>query len=1064
MLMENKFLSKPVPRGTRTIWRYLSALFILFTFAIGNVWAEDVTWEGDNTVFVDKKLSDEVTTITVTKDASNSSKKISCINSTSNKQYLSINGGGKYLKFAAPSGYTITNIQIVWMSGANNQVLPILFGESISAVGTVESKDKAVTITNGGFKMTNQIATSAGTNCDSPDDIALPSGTKQVMIGRSGAYSIANYTIGEVEETVKFRLAGASGSYFTTAVGAESTPFIGRVTLTVVPEGYSITYHCNGATSGCPSDVASGATALPSTLATPEKTGFIFDKWYTDEGLTTPATAGATLTANANLYAGWTAAGGTQSAITYSNTKGATNSNPETYYEGTGVASFTALADVTDFHFTGWSPASISAEATGAQEITAQWVAAYNVTFSAGAGSGTVPATFQKWDGAKFNLPGQGSMVAPSGKAFDGWKANGTGSTLDAGSEYTMGNAAVNFVAQWKAVPTTLYSLTVTNTSSVNLNNGGAQNDLADDATIVGGGAYMQNDHASNAQQILGSTKLQFKAGTITLVMTLNNALKEGDTIKATGLNSEGLCFGVTFDRAGSLDNQLASDASYFIVPEGFEGKTTLYAWRHSGSGTTCASIIIRRPAERPIASTVITLSDMKVNNRSISSDSLATLVSAHSLTLKDEFAAAPEIKFNEHKVITYDDELLPATKESDKVYTVTATTVDGKWQAAQEINSVTYTVTATKLTSAKVYYYDGATKLGEEIVAIGESPVNAGDYDDKTLSSFVGWYNNADLAEEHKIADIAALVVTADVNVYGKWNPVYASSANIEQWVLDNSTKYDAVAQLGTLKYASNIANSLDSLNDDPSKDNRNYAYLGLKIKASGKMLDFRLANGQTVKVKLGATGNYPQVALNGGDYADMSLTDNVWTYTADGADAYISIKTPNNNTVVIKQIMVNEDLQTVTLPWRVTYNANGGTCATEEAIWKGAALILPNVTPADADHTFAGWYDEVSGGELQGVAGASYIPTDNEMLFAHFAPVEYAVNYAAGDHGSGDMAAANATEDHLAHGEHDGKPDGQLKQAGTVAQNQVGDKAQTEGADEKRREELAEIGFQIL
>ena len=43
MLMKNHFQSKSVPRGTRTIWRYLSALFILFTFAIGNVWAEDVT-------------------------------------------------------------------------------------------------------------------------------------------------------------------------------------------------------------------------------------------------------------------------------------------------------------------------------------------------------------------------------------------------------------------------------------------------------------------------------------------------------------------------------------------------------------------------------------------------------------------------------------------------------------------------------------------------------------------------------------------------------------------------------------------------------------------------------------------------------------------------------------------------------------------------------------------------------------------------------------------------------------------------------------------------------------
>ena len=42
--MKKQFQSKSVPRGTRTIWRYLGALFILFTFAIGNVWAaSDIT-------------------------------------------------------------------------------------------------------------------------------------------------------------------------------------------------------------------------------------------------------------------------------------------------------------------------------------------------------------------------------------------------------------------------------------------------------------------------------------------------------------------------------------------------------------------------------------------------------------------------------------------------------------------------------------------------------------------------------------------------------------------------------------------------------------------------------------------------------------------------------------------------------------------------------------------------------------------------------------------------------------------------------------------------------------
>ena len=69
--------------------------------------------------------------------------------------------------------------------------------------------------------------------------------------------------------------------------------------------GYSITYHCNGATSGCPSN-ASGQSALPNPLPTPSKTGFTFGGWYTDEDFETGASAGATLSANADLYAKWT--------------------------------------------------------------------------------------------------------------------------------------------------------------------------------------------------------------------------------------------------------------------------------------------------------------------------------------------------------------------------------------------------------------------------------------------------------------------------------------------------------------------------------------------------------------------------------------------------------------------------------------------------------------------------------------------------------------------------------------------------------------------------------------
>jgi uncharacterized repeat protein (TIGR02543 family) len=669
--------------------------------------------------------------------------------------------------------------------------------------------------------------------------------------------------------------------------------------------------------------------------------------------------------------------------------------------------------------------------------FTAQWAQTYAVTYTVGAGSGTAPAAAQYAEGAKFNLPGQGSMVAPSGKAFDGWKANGTGDKLAANAEYTMGAAEVEFVAQWKALPQTIYYYQWTGSGTA---------PTANSALTATGGTFTFYKSPSSTKDFTTanvtyhsgvSSEMKTVAGTsdklVALNSTSNNSylvtltgdkyFEEGDTIFFAGYGNfrVGTTHGAEDVVAATSALETGTGASdvnvgYFIFPE-LENVKTLYFTRDATSGNRgFTAVKVIRPAARPIFSTAITLSDVKVNNRSISSDSLATLVSTHSLTLNDEFAAAPEIKFNEHKVITYDDELLPATKVTDKVYTVTATTSGDNWQAQQEINSVTYTVTAPKVSSAKVYYYDGATKLGEEIVAINGSPVNAGNYDDKTLSTFVGWYNNSDLAEEHKIANIAALVVTKDTTVYGKWNPEYATSINIEQWTLTNgagigaTTKTSAlISAIGSHNFAHNLEwvnknLELDSLNDDPDKTNRNNAYLGLKVKKSGKMLDFRLAKDSYVKVKFGNVAATPKVSINGADYADMEITNGVYSYTATGND-YISIKTASDGAVVFKQIMINEPIADVTLPWRVTYDANGGTCATAEAIWSGAALILPDVTPADADHTFAGWYDEVSGGSLQGVAGASYNATDNITLHAQFAPVEYSVTYVGGEGATGSM-----------------------------------------------------------
>lgn len=114
--------------------------------------------------------------------------------------------------------------------------------------------------------------------------------------------------------------------------------------------------------------------------------------------------------------------------ITYTNLKGADNSaNPTSFEEGAGVASFTALADVTGYTFAGWSPASISAEATTDQTIEATWIPVnYTITYEGLEGAThSNPATYTIEDEIVFADPS-----ARAGYTFTGW----TPASIAAGS------------------------------------------------------------------------------------------------------------------------------------------------------------------------------------------------------------------------------------------------------------------------------------------------------------------------------------------------------------------------------------------------------------------------------------------------------------------------------------------------------------------------------------------------------------------------------------------------------------------------------------------------------
>jgi len=92
---------------------------------------------------------------------------------------------------------------------------------------------------------------------------------------------------------------------------------------------------------------------------------------------------------------------------------------------------------------------------------------------------------------------------------------------------------------------------------------------------------------------------------------------------------------------------------------------------------------------------------------------------------------------------------------------------------------------------------------------------------------------------------------------------------------------------------------------------------------------------------------------------------------------------------------------------PCTVTYNANGGSCGTASEKYTGTALTLPTATRDG--YWFIGWYDAAEGGNKIGDAGATYNPSGEITLYAHWQEqVEYTVTY---DANSGTCGTASAT-----------------------------------------------------
>ena len=151
-----------------------------------------------------------------------------------------------------------------------------------------------------------------------------------------------------------------------------------------------------------------------------------------------------------------------------------------------------------------------------------------------------------------------------------------------------------------------------------------------------------------------------------------------------------------------------------------------------------------------------------------------------------------------------------------------------------------------------------------------------------------------------------------------------YSQSINIEQLVLDYGKTYDIASALLEKYIESANINALDSLNDE--KVLRNEPYLGLKLKTSGAYIKVNVEKGKTLKVKLGYVAAPVNVTVNGVDATPVEATNEgvIEEFAAADVDQEVVFTTTSEKTVVLKQIMIDEEIADVTLPPATKYEVS--------------------------------------------------------------------------------------------------------------------------------------------
>lgn len=812
------------------------------------------------------------------------------------------------------------------------------------------------------------------------------------------SYNVYNYTTEVADEVnvLTYTFNGLnSETEYSWEVEAVSATCNGKgtkgttTTLAEAPTSYTITFETNGGTN---IDKITDATALPDPLPTPTKTGYTFLGWYTDEGCTQVATAGATIDADITLYAKWTEL----PTYTVSFSTGTGNPTQVAIQETIGGAGITLPAGPTPacstagWEFAGWAEATVT-ETTIAPTL-----------FAAGsnykpASDCTLHAVYSKTEG------GEGEELSQT-LQYDTWSYSGSTTNKD---DYRMFHSGSYIESESfdlsKLSKVVVYGGTFGGDSYNQLTIGDGTN-VWKKVTVSGKSETGVNTYTDgNTLSGNGNLRITSNSGTASSSGVRISKIEIYTTSATTTYNSNPVCvasWSITYDFAGGTsshcsDTSVPQGDQYIICDEAptKEGHT-FQGWSdgtntHAAGATITPTKNITLTAQWQINTYTVTWSNngtptpVEYNH----GDALVVLEAPESCDGVKEFVGWTEQSGYYHATTAPTDlfKTTTATVTADKdYYAVFATPGAGGTEFVLG-ESGTFKMYAN--VNGTNYYAQGgvnSSKITSTIEAANASDYTLtyadGSYTIKQGTSTIGHSSNADLST-------TASTWTISAGTNGSWR---VTSNVITSRALSYSTSAKAFKAYATSNITEGNETYFDIEFGSGSSGYSDYTTTCQQVESievqDNPKTEFNLTDDFTI-----GTGKVI-ATLSGGGTTDVTALATFSGYNMNVVGTYTVTVTYMGATATY-EITVNPLDNAWVLTWNVSGKTNTGLGP--RSVTKNSAigtLPTPEVPAACAGKTFMGW--TTSNIVHSDGTGITYItsetvPTDNTTYYAVFATI---------------------------------------------------------------------------